>query len=581
MKISRSAKIVLFVLVVNLLVGTLTMAGIFGKVRNDAPVSENASLPKEAKGAGWYNSSWQYRKPITIAEQSGTALIDYQVLLTIDTASLISVGKMQSDGDDIRFTDANNIELSYWIESGINTTTTKIWVKVPNIPASGTSIIYTYYGNPNASGASNGNSTFEFFDNFEGDLSKWIVFGSHTHQIVIIDGVKAFMVYGNNDGWGDGVKVNINLSADLQLACRFRAYDTNIDHFNMGICHENGLYYHSGIEGSYTNSQYFYCTPQNDSDIPLDTNWHIGKVAKFGGKHYYFLDNESYFSFRDDSSEYNQIRLGAGWGSGYYGAYFDWVALKKYVSLEPTASIGAEEQFVGLPDLTLTSQDISFSSPNPLVDETIKISATVWNIGNGNVSDPPDYVARWRFDEGSGATVHDDSVNYNNGSIIGTPSWTAGKYGSALYFDGAKNQYVEVPTSSSLNITSAITIEAWALLESVEYYYGPGYDAGGQHGVNPRLVSKGAPADQSNQYELLVGHLSANITFILAGVTYGNVTYGTTPKFPLGVWTHIAATYDGKEIKIYLNGELKYAQEATGNISTTAMPLRIGAKDLA
>ncbi|MEM5832485.1 MAG: hypothetical protein QXT38_04240, partial [Candidatus Aenigmatarchaeota archaeon] len=46
---------------------------------------------------------WMYRRPITISN-SGSALTDYQVLVTLDTASLISSGKMRSDCGDIRFT---------------------------------------------------------------------------------------------------------------------------------------------------------------------------------------------------------------------------------------------------------------------------------------------------------------------------------------------------------------------------------------------------------------------------------------------------------------------------------------------
>jgi len=63
-----------------------------------------------AERAGWYDSNWFYRKPITITN-SGSELTDYQVLVTVDTASLISANKMQSDCDDIRFADSSGTEL--------------------------------------------------------------------------------------------------------------------------------------------------------------------------------------------------------------------------------------------------------------------------------------------------------------------------------------------------------------------------------------------------------------------------------------------------------------------------------------
>ena len=60
------------------------------------------------------------------------------------------------------------IILNYWIEKwdSVNQEA-KIWVKVPNIPANGTTTFYMYYGNPNVTNASNGDTTFDIFANFE------------------------------------------------------------------------------------------------------------------------------------------------------------------------------------------------------------------------------------------------------------------------------------------------------------------------------------------------------------------------------------------------------------------------------
>jgi len=125
----------------------------------------------QVKAQGWL-SGWAYRKPITIDNTANSNnLTDYQVLVTLDTQSLISAGKMQSDCRDIRFADSDGTTLiSYWIESGCNTASTKIWVKVPLIPASSNKTIYLYYGNSTAFSASNGNTTFVFFDDFEDQI---------------------------------------------------------------------------------------------------------------------------------------------------------------------------------------------------------------------------------------------------------------------------------------------------------------------------------------------------------------------------------------------------------------------------
>src|SRR4051812_23041334 len=93
------------------------------------------------------NCAWRFKAPITVTNLGGTALTNYQVQMTINTATLVSAGKMLASGADIRFTDNACTNLPYWIESGMNTGSTVIWVKVNSIPASGSATINMFYGN--------------------------------------------------------------------------------------------------------------------------------------------------------------------------------------------------------------------------------------------------------------------------------------------------------------------------------------------------------------------------------------------------------------------------------------------------
>jgi hypothetical protein len=97
----------------------------------------------------------------------------------VDTASLISASKMRSDCGDVRFTDSDAATLlSYWIEPDTcNTATTRIWVRVPSIPASSTRTIYMYYGNPTATSASNGTAVFLLFSDWGSAKSQHILQG--------------------------------------------------------------------------------------------------------------------------------------------------------------------------------------------------------------------------------------------------------------------------------------------------------------------------------------------------------------------------------------------------------------------
>lgn len=98
---------------------------------------------------GWMNSSWLYRKSITVPNP-GSTLTNEDVLIEVNTASLVTAGKLQSDCDDLRFVDSDdNTYLKYWVEGGCNTSTTQIWIQIPSLPNGGKSV-YMYYGNNSA-----------------------------------------------------------------------------------------------------------------------------------------------------------------------------------------------------------------------------------------------------------------------------------------------------------------------------------------------------------------------------------------------------------------------------------------------
>jgi len=68
-------------------------------------------------------------------------------------------------------------------------------------------------------------------------------------------------------------------------------------------------------------------------------------------------------------------------------------------------------------------------------------------------------VGYWSFDEGSGTTAYDYSGNNNHGTLTNGPTWTQGKVGGALSFDGV-DDYVVV-NNFNLSNTNKITISIW------------------------------------------------------------------------------------------------------------------------
>ena len=139
-------------------VWTASGSGSYAGTANPASVTMNGPIVETANFVPWL-TGWSYRLPITVT--STLSLSNYQILVQVNTASLVSAGKMRSDCGDVRFTDSDGATLlSYWIEPAtVNTASTQIWVKVPSIPA-GTKTIYMYYGNPSATSQSSSVSVF-------------------------------------------------------------------------------------------------------------------------------------------------------------------------------------------------------------------------------------------------------------------------------------------------------------------------------------------------------------------------------------------------------------------------------------
>lgn len=104
-----------------------------------------------------------FSQQIFVTENSGNDQTDFQARLVIDTETEILAGNMQSDGSDIRFLvsgPCDTVNYAHWIESGINTTTTVLWVKIPSLLANSTDTITMYYGDSTATDLSNFSLTF-------------------------------------------------------------------------------------------------------------------------------------------------------------------------------------------------------------------------------------------------------------------------------------------------------------------------------------------------------------------------------------------------------------------------------------
>lgn len=170
-------------------------------------------------------------------------------------------------------------------------------------------------------------------------------------------------------------------------------------------------------------------------------------------------------------------------------------------------------------------------------------------------------VGAWSFNEGTGATAGDTSGLGNSGSVFQATWYTSGKYGKALSFDGS-NDHVSVPDSSSLDLTNKMTIEAW-----VRPTAGSGWRTVMMKENGSELAYGMYARESSNRPS---GWLRINPT---SGSSF---SAGATPGLALNTWTHMATTYDGTTLRLFINGAQRATRATTGSMYTTAGPLKFG-----
>ena len=150
---------------------------------------------KVNQGISRISAAFKYRRKITITEQSGNDLSDYQVRIDLDSTNF-DFSHFLNEGKDLRFTDTSGNLLPYWIEKmDIAAEKATIWVNVPSIPANSSVDIYMYYGSSSVPSASDCDAVFIFADDGEkkGVVCKYYPAGLSTAKPAIIEG-KKFLV---------------------------------------------------------------------------------------------------------------------------------------------------------------------------------------------------------------------------------------------------------------------------------------------------------------------------------------------------------------------------------------------------
>ena len=165
-------------------------------------------------------------------------------------------------------------------------------------------------------------------------------------------------------------------------------------------------------------------------------------------------------------------------------------------------------------------------------------------IANADIKDG--LVAHFPFDEGKGTVAGDGSGHGLKGKVHGA-HWIKRADGAALEFDG-KAAYVDCGPGKALGLKDQLTLSAWILPKAK-----PGKD-------EPMIIG-----EEPNYYALTYYYKNRNVYFYAAGTAHA-----LTVPVRLGVTAHIAGTFDGKTMKLYLNGRLRGSRDVGKEVAISS-----------
>jgi len=166
-------------------------------------------------------------------------------------------------------------------------------------------------------------------------------------------------------------------------------------------------------------------------------------------------------------------------------------------------------------------------------------------------------VAAYNFDEVSGSLVADASGQGNHGAISGATRSAAGRFGGGLSFNGTSS-YVSVNDSASLDLSSGYTLEAW---------------------VNPVTIKSGnilTKEQSGGAVYNLYAYEDADLPIASFNDGAGYNVISGVNQLPINTWSHLVATYDRQNLRLYVNGAQVAVRPYTSLIQQSTGVLKIG-----
>jgi len=183
----------------------------------------------------------------------------------------------------------------------------------------------------------------------------------------------------------------------------------------------------------------------------------------------------------------------------------------------------------------------------------------------------PSLVLSYQFNTDTTAAIRDSSASGLTGTLVNADPATAFVTGApgkkkGLKLSASQQQFVDVPQSSALDV-DRYTLAAWVRYTGVQ---------------TPDTLGRWEVMEKAGAYWLNVRTNGK----VRAGGFYGGCADSQHWKYldssaavPSNVWTHVAATYNGSRLVIYIDGMQSGSMSVTGTTCSNDEPLAVGAKN--
>lgn len=329
----------------------------FSTIQNPAMIfgAGNYSIALSASNAGGLNISSQvtfvnvstyrqfsYYREITVT--NSPAVANYQMMVTVPYSA-----HMKPDFGDIRFVGTDGTTLyNYWMQEKSDGSSAVFWV---NVPAAGTTLFRMYYGNSTLTTTSDGTGTFDFFDDFSGDLSKWVV----EKPVGVYPRIESGYLAA-----GGGITSGAYGHTSLGSSPTYTTFQDGIVEFrhqhssqSIGEVAFRGVFAtNRGYKGRWdarSGSEQVFLRPPYSGWANIGTAvpkwvtagpWYQGKLVVHGNVMELYDDG----SLKGTATDNTYATAGEIALQNHYGSYtnFDDVRVRKYVATEPVTSVGSE-----------------------------------------------------------------------------------------------------------------------------------------------------------------------------------------------------------------------------------------------